>query len=175
MQYLFYVRLIALTAGTLVYLFLLALILGHRRPRLFERLLFFLVLARFLIYAGGLLEIHAISTPHLDSARLFTSLDLLGTPFYRPFIHLHVEYIRTIQKADCEVGSIGVVLFLFSIPKCLGDAYRPPHRLGEYALGSLQRLAAGAGGKYSVRLADACDTPCRISRRDPSTQMRLFR
>ena len=29
---LFYIRLIALTAGALVYLFLLALILGHRRP-----------------------------------------------------------------------------------------------------------------------------------------------
>jgi len=42
---LFYIRLIALTAGALVYLFLLALILGHRRPRLFERLLFFLVLS----------------------------------------------------------------------------------------------------------------------------------
>jgi hypothetical protein len=56
---LFYIRLISLTAGTLVYLFLLALILGHRRPRLFERVLFFLFLSLFLIYAGGLLEINA--------------------------------------------------------------------------------------------------------------------
>ena len=55
MTYLFYVRLIGLTAGTLVYLFLLALILGHRRPRIFERLLFFFVVVVFLIYAGGLL------------------------------------------------------------------------------------------------------------------------
>ena len=56
MAFLFYVRLIALTAGTLVYLFLIALITGHRRPRLFERLLFFLVLALLAIYGGGLLE-----------------------------------------------------------------------------------------------------------------------
>jgi len=56
---LFYIRLIALTAGTLVYLFLIALILGHRRPRTLERLLFFLVLSIFLIYAGGLLQINA--------------------------------------------------------------------------------------------------------------------
>jgi hypothetical protein len=43
--FLLYIRLIALTVGTLVYLFLIALILGHRRPRLFKRLPFFLVLA----------------------------------------------------------------------------------------------------------------------------------
>ena len=59
MPTLFYARLIGLTAGTLVYLFLIALILGHRRPRRFERLLFFLVLSLFAIYAGGLLQINA--------------------------------------------------------------------------------------------------------------------
>ena len=52
-------KLIGLTAGTLVYLFLLALILGHRRPRLLERLLFFLTLSLFLIYAGALLQINS--------------------------------------------------------------------------------------------------------------------
>ncbi len=60
MPSLFYIRLISFTAGTLVYLFLLALILGHRRPRLFERLLFFVGLSMFLIYASGLLEINAM-------------------------------------------------------------------------------------------------------------------
>ena len=55
MTYLFYLRLIGLTAGTLSYLFLLALILGHRRPRFFERLLFFMILGLFFLYAGHLL------------------------------------------------------------------------------------------------------------------------
>src|ERR1700690_944949 len=71
---LFYVRLIALTAGTLVYLFLLALILGHRRPRRFERLLFLLMLAFFAIYAGGLLGINSqiqYSSPP-DATRWFS-------------------------------------------------------------------------------------------------------
>ncbi|MGB7307997.1 MAG: hypothetical protein WBC67_02925 [Candidatus Acidiferrales bacterium] len=45
MTFFLYIYLITLTAGTLVYPFLIALILGHRRPRPFERLLFFLVLA----------------------------------------------------------------------------------------------------------------------------------
>ena len=59
MPSLFYMRLIGLTAGTLVYLFLIALILGHRRPRFFERLLFFLMLSLFLMYAARLLEVNA--------------------------------------------------------------------------------------------------------------------
>lgn len=74
MPFLLYLRLFGLTAGTLVYLFLLALILGHRRPRQFERLLFFLTLSVFAIYAGGLLEINAqiqyASPP--DATRLFS-------------------------------------------------------------------------------------------------------
>ena len=81
MAILFYVRLIALTAGTLVYLFLIALILGHRRPRLFERLLFFLVLALFAIYAGGLLEINAeiqYGSPPSVTRVLYESLLLFG-------------------------------------------------------------------------------------------------
>jgi len=79
--YLFYARLIGLTAGTLVYLFLIALILGHRRPRLFERLLFFLVLALFLIYAGGLLEINAqiqYGSPPYITRIFYESLFLFG-------------------------------------------------------------------------------------------------
>lgn len=55
MEILFYLRLIALSAGALIYLFLLALILGHRRPRNFERLLFLLLLGLFFTYAGHLL------------------------------------------------------------------------------------------------------------------------
>jgi len=83
-DYLFYLRLIGLTAGTLVYLFLIALILGHRRPRLFERLLFFLMLSLFLVYAGGLLEINArlqYGTPSEATRALHTSLMTLGEMF----------------------------------------------------------------------------------------------
>jgi signal transduction histidine kinase len=98
--WLFYLNLFGLTAGTLVYLFLIVLILGHRRPRLFERLLFFLVLSMFLIYSGELLEINAqiqyvaIS----NSTRLvYQALITLGTLFLLPLIwHTHVEYRHTI-------------------------------------------------------------------------------
>src|ERR1700726_827239 len=97
---LFNIRLIGFTAGTLVSLFTLALILGHRRPRLFERLLFFLVLSLFLIYAGGLLGINAViqyGTPPQATVWLYTGLMVLGTFFLPPFIvHTHFEYIRAI-------------------------------------------------------------------------------
>jgi signal transduction histidine kinase len=100
---LFYVRLIALTAGTLVYLFLLALILGHRRPRLFERLLFFLVLLLFLVFSGGLLRINAgiqYSSPPEATIWLYTGLMVLGTIFLQPVVlHAHLQYARTVQNA----------------------------------------------------------------------------
>ena len=102
MAFLFYVRLIALTAGTLVYLFLIALILGHRRPRLFERLLFFLALALLAMYGGGLLEINATiqyGTPPAATQWLANLLCALGLFALCPLIgHAHVEYVRTVQQ-----------------------------------------------------------------------------
>ncbi len=59
MSTLFYLRLVGLTAGTLVQLFWVVLILGHRRPRSFERVLFFVGLALFLFYSGSLLALNA--------------------------------------------------------------------------------------------------------------------
>ena len=101
MPSLFYIRLISLTAGTLVYLFLLALILGHRRPRLFERLLFFLNLSLFLIYAGGLLEINAsiqYASPPYATRLFYSILHDLGMAFLAALlVHVHFVYVRSIQ------------------------------------------------------------------------------
>jgi hypothetical protein len=93
---LFNLRLIGLTTGTVVYLFLLALILRHRRPRSFERLLFLLVLALFSIYAGGLLEMNArieyLFAP--DATRLlYSSLIMLGLLFVPALmVHSHLQF-----------------------------------------------------------------------------------
>ena len=100
-QLLFYIRLISLTAGTLVYLFLLALILGHRRPRLFERLLFFLNLSLFLIYAGGLLGINVYiqyaSPPY--AAEVFSSILVAGALAFLPtlLVQVHVVYLQSVK------------------------------------------------------------------------------
>ncbi|MGC2332737.1 MAG: ATP-binding protein [Candidatus Acidiferrales bacterium] len=128
MAFLFYLRLIALTAGTLVYLFLIALILGHRRPRLFERLLFFLVLALLAIYGGGLLRINATiqyGTPPEATAWLSNFLATLGLLALLPLIwHAHVEYVRTIQqKRISRMVWTGVLsMYAFVLAEIVGVA-----------------------------------------------------
>src|ERR1700678_2154762 len=101
MPSLFYIRLISFTAGALVYLFLLALILGHRRPRLFERLLFFVGLSMFLIYASGLLEINAMveyGTPPAATRWSYTLLRCLGFAFLPGLlVQLHTAYLKSVR------------------------------------------------------------------------------
>jgi signal transduction histidine kinase len=100
MPLLFYIRLIGFTVGTLVYLFLLALILGHRKPRLLERLLFLVCLCLFMIYGGWLLEINSIlQYERMPEAtrRFYLLLQYGGVAFLPGFlIHLHIVYMRTI-------------------------------------------------------------------------------
>jgi signal transduction histidine kinase len=99
---LFYLRLIGLTFGTITYLFLLALILGHRRPRPFERLLFFLLFSLFLMFAGGLLEINSqiqYGSPPQSTQHFSNLLGILGLSFLLPLIwHAHAQYMRTVQQ-----------------------------------------------------------------------------
>ncbi|MGA8220716.1 MAG: ATP-binding protein [Candidatus Acidiferrales bacterium] len=111
MDYLFYARLVAFTAGTLVYLFLLALILGHRRPRKFERLLFFLLLGLFLIYAGNLLEanygLQYRPWHHSSITRIiFEGLQALGVLLLVPLVwHVHYSYRTEISDPVRIPGS----------------------------------------------------------------------
>jgi signal transduction histidine kinase len=118
--YLFYAQLIGLTAGTLVYLFLIALILGHRRPRLFERLLFFLVLALFLVYAGGLLEVNAqiqYASPPAATRLLYTSLFLLGSLFLPGLtVHAGLEYLRLLRPVKVRIWHWVVVGSFYIYP-----------------------------------------------------------
>ena len=129
MTWLFYARLIGLTAGTLVYLFLIALILGHRRPRLLERLLFFLMLSLFLLYASGLLEVNAAiqyaSPP--DATRMFYSiLRELGMAFLAALlVQVHFEYVRSIQgrKIPRWCWSVIWLLYVWPILYAAGEAF----------------------------------------------------
>lgn len=96
MPALFYIRLIAFTAGALLYLFLLALIVGHRRPRRFERVLFFLILALFFFYSGALLAANAVIhyvSPPVSTAIFAMGLVLSGLAFLPGIlVHAEVEY-----------------------------------------------------------------------------------
>lgn len=96
---LLYIRLIGYTAGTLLQLFWMVVILGYRRQRNFERVFFFLCLALFLFYSGSLLaqnaEIHYPLPPGALEAFAGT-LIYAGLIFVPPLlVHLHHEYART--------------------------------------------------------------------------------
>jgi signal transduction histidine kinase len=94
-----YVRLVGFTAGTLLQLFWLVVILGYRRQRNFERVFFFLCLALFFFYSGSLLALNAQiyypEPPALLTAFAKTVL-FAGLCFVPPLlIHLHFEYAGT--------------------------------------------------------------------------------
>jgi signal transduction histidine kinase len=96
---LLYIRLIGYTAGTLLELFWMVVILGYRRQRNLERVLFFLCLALFFFYGGSLLALNAqiyYSTPPAVLTAFAKTLLSAGLCLLPPLlIHLHFEYAAT--------------------------------------------------------------------------------
>src|SRR5713226_10554172 len=102
-----YIRLIGYTAGTLLMLFWMVVILGYRRQRNFERVFFFLSLALFLFYGGSLLvlnaQIYYAEAPALLTAFAKTVL-CAGLCMLPPLlIHLHLEYAETREMLRSRV------------------------------------------------------------------------
>jgi signal transduction histidine kinase len=96
MPRLLYLRLIVLTAGTLLPFFWIVVILGHRRQRNFERIFFFLCVALTCFFGCSLLALNAqifyASAPH-GLLRFAWVLVCLGLWFIPPLVlHLHLEY-----------------------------------------------------------------------------------
>ena len=94
-----YVRLIGFTAGTLLQLFWMVVILGYRRQRNFERVFFLLSLALFFFYSGSLLALNAqiyYSDPPALLTAFAKTLLCAGLCFLPALlIHLHLEYAET--------------------------------------------------------------------------------
>jgi signal transduction histidine kinase len=165
--FLFYARLISFTAGTLVYLFLLALILGHRRPRLFERLFFFLVLSLFLIYAGGLLEVNAqiqyASLPKVT--RLFyEAMIALGILVLPPLVaHSHAEYQRQVQNVTVPAWVKGLSISLYLAPVgIIAQAAMAYHRHADLGMaGILDSLVREAG--FVIMASALIATPLQLN------------
>jgi len=99
MPSLVYLRLIGFTAGTLLQLFWMVVILGYRRQRNFERVFFFLSVALFFFYSGSLLALNAQIYYPAPPALLttFAKTLLCGGLCFLPalLIHLHLEYADT--------------------------------------------------------------------------------
>src|ERR1700693_1377362 len=99
MPSLLYLRLIGFTAGTLLQLFWMVVILGYRRQRNFERVFFCLSVALFLFYSGSLLALNAqiyyLTPPPLLTAFAKTLLCAGLCLLPALMIHLHFEYADT--------------------------------------------------------------------------------
>ena len=93
-----YLRLIVLTAGTLLPFFWIVVILGHRRQRNFERIFFFLCLSLVFFFGASLLALNAqlyYSTIPLGLGTFAWTVLCLGLWFLPPLlVHLHVEYAQ---------------------------------------------------------------------------------
>jgi signal transduction histidine kinase len=99
MASLVYIRLIGLTAGTLVQLFWMVVILGYRRQRNFERVFFFLCLALFLFYSGSLLAVNAqiyYGHPPAGLLGFVIAIIIAGLCLFPALLlHLHMEFAET--------------------------------------------------------------------------------
>jgi signal transduction histidine kinase len=114
-----YLRLIGYTAGTLLQLFWMVVIVGYRRQRNFERVFFFLCLALFFFYSGSLLALNAgiyYSQPPALLTAFAKTLLSAGLSMLPPLlIHLHLEYADTRQLLKNRPAK-RLVLFLAYAP-----------------------------------------------------------
>src|SRR6266404_9863864 len=175
---LLYIRLVGFTAGTLLMLFWMVVILGYRRQRNFERVFFFLCLALFLFYGGSLLALNSQIYYHQPPAALnefaiviiSTGLCLLPALL----LHLHVEYAETRGLLKSKRWKLAVLLLFYAA--CVHLAvqripllYQDPHfdflvpgrSLGQgFAIVLATALAWSAGweGRFA---ASAPDNPQR--------------
>lgn len=147
MHWLLYLRLITLTAGTLLPFFWMVVILGHRRQRNFERVFFFLCLALTCFFGSSLLALNAqlfYASPPVGLLRFAWTFLCLGL-FLIPslVIHLHAEYgslrelIRTpsVKRPWLAVAWLPALGLLASLGGALRlsgdfDFERPTHTMG---------------------------------------------
>jgi signal transduction histidine kinase len=114
MQWTLYLRLIVLTAGTLLPFFWMVVILGHRRQRNFERLFFFLCLALTCFFGSSLLALNATlyygQSPQ-GLLRFAWTFLCLGLWFIPPLlIHLHIEYGAIVELIPSRTTKIAWLL-----------------------------------------------------------------
>ena len=117
-------KLIAYSFGALIYLFLMTLILGQRRLRRFEWLLFALMAALFMWNSGNLLALNlslAYGVAPAIHARLARLIPFLGAILSAPLVvHVHAEYAFPLPHGARRIRLQGfpkkAVIALFYVP-----------------------------------------------------------
>ncbi len=110
--------LVGLTAGTVTYLFLLILVLGHRHKTRLEQLLFLVFLTMFLHQSGLLLYMNTqlVALQHGGAAKFALSIAYLGLVLLPPsLVHLHMEYLRTVRERSSAWGSALIAVFYLPV------------------------------------------------------------
>jgi signal transduction histidine kinase len=166
LHYAIYLRLIVLTAGTLLPFFWIVVILGHRRQRNFERIFFFLCLALVFFFGASLLAMNAqlyygAIPPSLGSfCWIVVCLGLWFLPSL--LLHLHVEYaqVRELLRAGQPkrlwliVAYLPVILMLPNLYRALRlhegfDFITPSSLLGSgFQVWFVAALAISAGWQW---------------------------
>jgi signal transduction histidine kinase len=169
-----YIRLIGYTAGTLLQLFWMVVILGYRRQRNFERVFFFLCLALFFFYGGSLLALNAqiyYQTPPPILSSFAWTLLCFGLGFLPPLLlHTYVEYGKAIGqwrnvliRRVCLAAAYAPVVYcvLRAYPQVMGKAgfnfVSPASALGRWYgawLAGVLLLCAYSGQKYAEAAPD---------------------
>src|SRR5216683_1234602 len=177
---LLYIRLIGYTAGTLLQLFWMVVILGYRRQRNFERVFFFLCLALFLFYAGSLLalnsQIHYLQPPMglNQFAIVIISSGLCILPAL--LLHLHMEYAETRGMLRIKRWKWAVLLLFYAA--CFHLAYhRIPLLLQEPHFDYLvpgSSLGEGFASVLAVALAWCAIWQWRFTTSAPDRPQRYF-
>jgi signal transduction histidine kinase len=110
-----YIRLIGYTAGTLLQLFWMVVILGYRRQRNFERVFFFLCMALFLFFGGSLLALNSqIYYPNPPTGLSEFAIAVVGVGLCllpAMLLHVHVEFAETrglIEKRWRKWATLGL-------------------------------------------------------------------
>jgi signal transduction histidine kinase len=180
MVLLFYIRLVAFTAGALLHLFLLSLILGHRRPRRFERILFLLVLALFFYYSGCLLAtnaaIHYVAPP-AATEYFAVGVILLGLGALPAlFVHAEVEFVST-QRIGGIPRRLRMLIAAFYVPVVYFGARIFPHLIVSPTLDFLWsdgRASRFYGIWLGLALFASAALDIRISSADMEAHARRF-
>ena len=125
MTALLYVRLIGYTAGTLLQLFWMVVILGYRRQRNFERVFFILCLSLFFFYSGSLLALNAqihYAIPPAAVEVFAATLLLVGLCLVPPvLVHLQLEYagtrnlVKSLKRERAIVAAFYLPLIYFAL------------------------------------------------------------
>src|ERR1700730_123634 len=175
-----YIRLVGFTAGTLLQLFWMVVILGYRRQRNFERVFFFLCLALFFFYSGSLLALNSQIYYALPPAALnefaiaIISIGLCMVPAL--LLHLHMEYAETRDLLKSKRGKVAVLLIFYAA--CLHIAY---HRVASLLqdphfnfLEPGSSLGEGFATVLAVALAWCAGWEGRFATRAPDKPQRYF-